>query len=330
MRRISFVMFVVFACFASAPWLQAQGEFTSFDAPGAGTGPGQGTGPNQMTAAGTIVGNYVDSNFVTHGFVRTAQGEFATIDVPGARRTQALGMTQAMVVGFYRDTNRVRQGYVLGPDGKFVTFGAPGAGTSPGQGTLAAAINAAGTVSGMYWDANYVTHGFVRAADGSFATFDPPGSAYVIADTLGINSAGTVVEQYVDANSVGHGALRTADGTIVTFDAPHAGTGPGQGTFPEAINVTGMVSGNYVDSNNVREDTWIRTLCLTVSCAPLMARLSSSMRRGPWGQARLASPHRVRRRGHTPTRTLCLTALCVTRKGIVTNSSRSILRLLRT
>src|SRR5438876_40694 len=244
MRRISFLMFVVFACFASAPWLQAQGEFTSFDAPGAGTGPGQGTGPNQMTAAGTIVGNYVDSNFVTHGFVRTAQGVFATIDVPGARRTQALGMTQAMVVGFYRDTNRVRQGYVLGPDGKFVTFGAPGAGTSPGQGTLAAAINAAGTVSGMYWDANYVTHGFVRAADGSFATFDPPGSAYVIADTLGINSAGTVVEQYVDANSVGQ----------------------------------------------------------------------SSMRRGPWGQARLASPHRVRRRGRTATRTLCLTALCERRK----------------
>jgi hypothetical protein len=32
MRRISFLMFVVFAWFASAPWLQAQGEFTSFDA----------------------------------------------------------------------------------------------------------------------------------------------------------------------------------------------------------------------------------------------------------------------------------------------------------
>src|SRR5438094_8299502 len=119
-------------------------------------------------------------------------------------------MTQARIVGFYRDTNRVRNGYVLGPDGKFVTFEAPGAGTRPGQGTLAAAINAAGTVSGMYWDANYVTHGFVRAADGSFATLDPPGSAYVIADTLGINSAGTVVEQYVDANSRGPGALRTA------------------------------------------------------------------------------------------------------------------------
>jgi len=83
MKRISFLKFVVFAWLASALWVHAQGQFTTFDAPGAGTGPGQGTGPNQMTAAGTIVGNYVDSNFVTHGFVRTAQGVFATIDVPG-------------------------------------------------------------------------------------------------------------------------------------------------------------------------------------------------------------------------------------------------------
>ena len=84
MRRISFLMFVVLVCLASAPRLHAQGEFIIFDAPGAGTAPGQGTLPNQMTAAGTIVGNFVDSNFVTHGFVRTAKGEFATINAPGA------------------------------------------------------------------------------------------------------------------------------------------------------------------------------------------------------------------------------------------------------
>src|ERR1700692_2588169 len=126
MRRISFLIFVVFAWLVSAPWLQAQGEFITFDAPGAGTAPGQGPGPNQMTAAGTIVGNFVDSNFVTHGFVRTAQGEFATINAPGALRTQALGMTQTRIVGFYIDPSRVRHGYVLGPDGKFLTFDVPG------------------------------------------------------------------------------------------------------------------------------------------------------------------------------------------------------------
>ena len=83
MRRISFLIFVVFVWLVSAPWLQAQGEFTSFDAPGAGTGSFQGTLPQQITAAGTVVGNYVDTNFVTHGFVRTAQDTFTTIDVPG-------------------------------------------------------------------------------------------------------------------------------------------------------------------------------------------------------------------------------------------------------
>src|SRR5439155_812083 len=214
MRRISFLMFVVFACFASAPWLQAQGEFTSFDAPGAGTGPGQGTGPNQMTAAGTIVGNYVDTNFVTHGFVRTAQGTFTTIDVPGALRTQALGMTQARIVGFYRDTSRVRRGYVLGPDGKFVTFDAPGAGTGPGQGTFPEAINVVGMVSGNYVDSNNVNHGFLRAADGTITTFDVPQAAGTI--PAGSNPSGATTGQYFDSNFVSHGFVRAADGTIVT------------------------------------------------------------------------------------------------------------------
>src|SRR5437879_3109242 len=141
MKRISVMVFAVLTCLASASLLYAQGEFITFDVPGAGTGPGQGTLPQQVTPAGTIVGNYVDNNYVTHGFVRSAQGAFATIDAPGALRTQALGLTQARVVGFYRDSSRVRHGYVLGPDGKFVTIDAPGAGTSTGQGTVATAID---------------------------------------------------------------------------------------------------------------------------------------------------------------------------------------------
>ncbi len=40
MRRSSFLMLIVFAWFVSASWPHAQGEFTIFDAPGAGTGPG--------------------------------------------------------------------------------------------------------------------------------------------------------------------------------------------------------------------------------------------------------------------------------------------------
>src|SRR5438094_4728347 len=40
--------------------------------------------------------------------------------------------------------------------------------------------------------------------------------------------------------------------TITTFDAPGAGTGPGQGTLPFAINPAGTVIGYYVDASDAR------------------------------------------------------------------------------
>src|SRR6478752_9973157 len=55
------------------------------------------------------------------------------------------------------------------------TFDAPGAGTDPGEGTLAFAINPAGTIAGQYFDSSPVTHSFLRARDGTFTEFDAPG-----------------------------------------------------------------------------------------------------------------------------------------------------------
>jgi hypothetical protein len=39
--------------------------------------------------------------------------------------------------------------------------------------------------------------------------------------------------------------------TFTTFDAPGAGTAPGQGTFPLAINLEGKIAGYYVDSSGL-------------------------------------------------------------------------------
>src|SRR6476620_7592992 len=58
-----------------------QGAITVFDAPGAGTGPGQGTFPFSpliMNPNGAITGWYVDSAFVSHGFLRDKNGAFTT------------------------------------------------------------------------------------------------------------------------------------------------------------------------------------------------------------------------------------------------------------
>jgi hypothetical protein len=61
-----------------------QGTFTTFDAPGAGTAAGQGTLPESNNTQGAIAGNYIDENFVNHGFLRNQQGNFSVFDVPGS------------------------------------------------------------------------------------------------------------------------------------------------------------------------------------------------------------------------------------------------------
>jgi hypothetical protein len=48
------------------------GEFTTFEAPGAGSaaGSGSGTFPNSVNDAGAITGHYTDAKSVNHGFLR--------------------------------------------------------------------------------------------------------------------------------------------------------------------------------------------------------------------------------------------------------------------
>jgi hypothetical protein len=45
------------------------GAITTFDAPGAGTGAFQGTIPFSFNPGGAIVGYYLDSSNVLHGFL---------------------------------------------------------------------------------------------------------------------------------------------------------------------------------------------------------------------------------------------------------------------
>src|SRR5437868_6660354 len=58
--------------------------FTTFDAPGAGTGPGQGTFATSLNPAGAITGYYADANLVFHGFLRAPNGSLTAFDAPGA------------------------------------------------------------------------------------------------------------------------------------------------------------------------------------------------------------------------------------------------------
>lgn len=145
---------------------------------------------------------------------------------------------------------------------KIITFDAPNSGTGAFQGTEAAGINLEGTITGNVTDNDNGTHGFVRTPNGRFTEFDAPGADPVVGGTFpnGINDLGMVAGNDVDTNSVSHGFVRTPDGDITIFDdsqAP-AGTGASQGTTPVGINDLGVITGSYVDGNNVNHG-FVRT-----------------------------------------------------------------------
>jgi hypothetical protein len=151
----------------------AGGKFTTFDAPGAGTGNNQGTG------------------------------------CPGC----APGINSwGAIAGTYTDTDNVFHGYLRSPEGKFTTFNAPGAGSGADEGTgcpsdCPVSLNDFGAVAGIYIDATDTLHGYLRSPEGKFATFDGPGSVDMF--FVNLNDWGSITGYYLDANYVYHGFLRT-------------------------------------------------------------------------------------------------------------------------
>jgi len=98
-----------------------EGKFTTFDATGAGTGSYQGTGcfsdcPVSLNDWGLITGSYWDSNNVQHGFLRTPEGAFVTVDPSGSAGTQPESINDSgTIVGYYLDANSVYHGFVRLP-----------------------------------------------------------------------------------------------------------------------------------------------------------------------------------------------------------------------
>ncbi len=203
-------------------WVRAaDGTFTTFDAPGAPTGPGQGIYPaifSGINPEGATVGEFLDANYVWHGYLRASDGTITVIDNPNAGTSsgQGTGTTginpEGEINGWYIDSNSVFHGYLLASDGVITPVDVQGSGTGTNQGTDAS----------------------------------PFISAYG-----GINPAGTITGFYVDQNSTYRGYLRTAYGHIVTFDVAGATTGNFQGTLPLNINPEGEVTGWYIDVNGV-------------------------------------------------------------------------------
>jgi hypothetical protein len=130
------------------------GAFAIFQSPHAGTGEFEGTRAVDINAAGVVVGDYMDDQDVTHGYLRAANGKVTEFDVSGAYYTSPSSINSAgTIVGTYYDDIGVgSHNFIRANSGKITSFDLDAAGLT---------IDAAGRVVGTYNDAKG-SHGFFR------------------------------------------------------------------------------------------------------------------------------------------------------------------------
>ncbi len=286
-------------------WSQSSAPtFTTFDAPGAGTGALQGTAGVSINASGVITGAYLTAPNVAHGFVRAANGTISVFNAPGAGTGADQGTfplsinSSGMITGLYYDgTGNLPSSYsaihgfvCTNPcsAGTITTFNAPGAGTNENRGTSGISINDSGVIVGNYSDSSAVFHGFVCTAPcSSITTFNIPGAGTVGGDDEGtfpfsINSSGTITGYYTDSNGLSHGFVCTSPcTTATTFVDPSATTtgvlrSIGVGTFALGINSTGVITGIYSDSSGV-EHGFVRSATGTFTTIDAPGAVTSGM-----------------------------------------------------
>lgn len=232
-------------------------QFLTVDPPGS-----VDTRPFGITDSGDVVGLYITTDTKVHGFLFT-RGVYTSIDVPGAIRTNALGVTELQspsddeqvpgagrglaVVGRYDTANGVAHGYVL-RDGAFATIDYPyPAGYAGTRFTVATGINPRGDIVGRYQGTDGLFHGFTLI-DGEFTTIDHPEGRAIHA--LAINHRGDLAGcSYRDAPATmpcgcdGQRGFVYKQGAFTTVDVPGAIS-----TGLTGVNRRGDIVGNYQDA----------------------------------------------------------------------------------
>lgn len=190
---------LTFLCIAGSSAQAA--TWTTIDVPGSPV-----TQTFGINNAGDVVGSYVDTAAVTHGYVLSA-GNVTTIDAPSSILTVAWSINDTkQVSGYFTGTDGAGHGFLL--DGQnFTILDFPGA-----TGTDALGINNAGEVVGAYYtDDRQHFHGF-EWVNGTFTTIDVPGAQFTY--LYGISNRGKIVGVYAGADLIYHGFVRSPQGAF--------------------------------------------------------------------------------------------------------------------
>ena len=212
---------------------------TTFDYPGTGNL----TLPQKINERGDIVGEFIDPNGVTAGFVRFSDGSFSD---PIVDPNDTLGFTEGRginnsrtVVGDYIPADGNLHGFFLSGD-TFTEYAVPGE-----VQTAVLSINEPGDFTGTFVDGSGLQQAFVSVG-GTLTLFSVPAAAATLAYDIN-NSKGLVVGYYIDGSGILHGYYRDANGALhFPIDPPDS-----VGTILFGDNNRNWVVGRYADASGV-------------------------------------------------------------------------------
>jgi hypothetical protein len=212
---------------------------TTFDYPGTGNL----TLPQKIDERGDIVGEFIDSNGVTRGFVRFSDGSFSA---PIVDPNDTVGFTEGRginnsrtVCGDYVGGDNELHSFFLS-NGTFTEYDVPGA-----LETNLLSINDAGDFTGGFDpDGSGIFQAFVGRG-GTLTSFSVPGAASTFAYETN-NSKRLVVGYYIDSGIL-HGYYRDANGAL-HFPIDPSGS---VATVLFGLNDRNWVVGRYADASGV-------------------------------------------------------------------------------
>ena len=176
----------------------AKGKFTHISIAGATL-----VNVNGINDKGHLVGTYIDSASVQHGFLLEGT-TLTTLDPPNVTSlATAWSINNNGVIAVYgADSSGDYLSYTTANKGKTYTqVMEPAAGP---LGAVVHKINNKGDIVGTYYDTAGVTHGFLRHA-GKYYSIDDPSGSYTRAD--GVNDTLVIVGRYGQSTPIGFEAV---------------------------------------------------------------------------------------------------------------------------
>jgi len=197
---------------------------------------------------GDAVGDYLDPSFGFHGFFRTANGQFVTIDPPGAIATSAFGINNTRtIVGAYLDGSGALHGFKRSPTGTYTTVDAPGFPDSQLTG-----INNSGRMSGVYDFGNRASSNCPSPScqavsflirSGVFTSFEDPSADSNLTFAMSINDHDQICGLFMDSGGNTRGFVRNPQNdSFRTVQFPTADAF----SYVAQINNAGILAGEYI------------------------------------------------------------------------------------